>query len=108
MTSKMSYPQNQKQSNRKAEQRFFRKFREIRRRKKERKSPENIIFITRMAEKKKRIAVSVINDLVTDQRVSRTCHELDNMGYEVLLIGRKLPNSLPMPKVPYQTKRMNL
>ncbi len=30
------------------------------------------------------------------------------MGYKVLLVGRKLPNSLEMPPVPYQVKRMNL
>ena len=61
-----------------------------------------------MAEKKKRIIVSVINDLVTDQRVSRTCTELHAMGYEVLLVGRKLPGSLPMPEAPYAYKRMKL
>ncbi len=61
-----------------------------------------------MLEKKKRIIVSVINDLVTDQRVSRTCNELHQLGYEVLLVGRKLPASLPMPEVPYQFIRMNL
>lgn len=61
-----------------------------------------------MTEKKKRIVVSVINDLVTDQRVSRTCHELHSMGYDVLLVGRKLPASLDMPATPYKVKRMNL
>lgn len=61
-----------------------------------------------MAENKKRIIVSVINDLVTDQRVSRTCHELHSMGYDVLLVGRKLPNSLDMPNVPYKYLRMKL
>lgn len=59
-----------------------------------------------MKARKKRIVVSVINDLVTDQRVSRTCHELHNMGFDVLLVGRKLPTSLPMPDVPYAFKRM--
>lgn len=55
-----------------------------------------------------RILVSVINDLATDQRVSRTCHELHAMGYNVLLIGRRLPQSLPMPSVPYAFHRMKL
>lgn len=70
--------------------------------------PKNYIFIPRMGTTKKRIIVSVINDLVTDQRVSRTCHELHHLGYDVLLVGRKLPHSLPMPEVPYQLHRMKL
>lgn len=57
---------------------------------------------------KKKVIVSVINDLVTDQRVSRTCHELHDLGYDVLLVGRQLPNSLPMPVVPYSVKRMKM
>jgi glycosyltransferase involved in cell wall biosynthesis len=61
-----------------------------------------------MTQRKKRIVVSVINDLVTDQRVNRTCTELGLMGYEVLLVGRQLPGSLPMPPVPYGFKRMKL
>src|SRR5687768_1390322 len=61
-----------------------------------------------MTKKGKRIIVSVINDLVTDQRVNRTCRELHSMGYQVMLIGRKLPGSLPMPELPYPFKRMTL
>ncbi len=61
-----------------------------------------------MAGKKKRIIVSVINDLATDQRVNRTCLELHQMGYEVLVIGRQLKTSMPMPPLPYSTKRMKL
>jgi len=61
-----------------------------------------------MEGKKKKITVSVINDLVTDQRVNRTCLELHLMGYDVLVVGRKLKTSLPMPTLPYSTKRMKL
>ena len=54
-----------------------------------------------------RVLVSVTNDLATDNRVRRTCDVLVDMGYEVLLVGRKLPGSLPLDR-PYRTKRMRL
>jgi glycosyltransferase involved in cell wall biosynthesis len=52
--------------------------------------------------------VSVINDLVTDNRVRRTCRLLANQGYDVTLIGRKLPNSLPLPQWEYKAIRMKM
>lgn len=58
--------------------------------------------------KKKRVIVSVTNDLVLDQRVNRTCTTLLEMGLDVLFVGRELPHSLPMPNVLYQYKRMRL
>ncbi len=57
---------------------------------------------------KKIAIVSVINDLVTDHRVNKTCYTLLNEGYEVLLIGRKLNNSTDLPVWPFKTCRMNL
>jgi glycosyltransferase involved in cell wall biosynthesis len=57
---------------------------------------------------KKHILVSVTNDLVTDNRVDRICTFLHENGFEVSLIGRKLPTSLPLEKRSYQTKRMRL
>ncbi len=52
--------------------------------------------------------VSVINDLVTDSRVNKTCFALKECGYNVILIGRKLPSSLPIPDWSFSALRMRL
>lgn len=56
---------------------------------------------------KKRILISVSNDLVTDQRVRKQCNSLLKAGYDVFLIGRVLNSSLEIDR-PYPTKRMKL
>lgn len=64
---------------------------------------------TRFLFTKPRIAiVSVINDLATDHRVQKTCFVLKESGYDVLLYGRQLKNSLPLPAWPFKTKRSRL
>jgi len=55
----------------------------------------------------KRVLISVTNDLATDQRVHKVCETLRELGFEIILIGRKLPNSLPLNRN-YKTVRMNL
>ena len=59
------------------------------------------------SKSKKRVVVSVINDLSTDQRVHKSCLSIQNAGFEVLLIGRVLKNSLPVNRS-YPTHRMKL
>lgn len=56
----------------------------------------------------KRAIVAVINDLVTDQRVHKSCLALQKCGYEVVLIGRELHASPMMPSRPYVCVRMKL
>lgn len=55
----------------------------------------------------KRVALSVSNDLSTDQRVQRSISVLLEQGYEVEFIGRKLPSSKAF-KPSYPTKRFKL
>tara|TARA_B110000003_G_scaffold200168_2_gene198769 strand:+ start:7919 stop:8998 length:1080 start_codon:yes stop_codon:yes gene_type:complete len=55
----------------------------------------------------KRIIVSVTNDLVTDQRVDKTCEVLSEIGFQVILVGRKLNKSLPIHRN-YKIKRFRL
>jgi glycosyltransferase involved in cell wall biosynthesis len=55
----------------------------------------------------RRVIVSVTNDLVTDQRVHRSCSALCEAGYDVLLVGRLLPGSATLQR-PYATERMRL
>lgn len=56
----------------------------------------------------KKILVCVTSDLATDNRILRHCELMQQMGFQVHLIGRILPWSPSMPKVPYLTHRVKL
>lgn len=55
-----------------------------------------------------RIGIGVTTDLTHDQRMQRTCRALAGAGYEVELIGRKLPGSTPLKAEPYHQQRLSL
>ena len=46
--------------------------------------------------------------MVTDQRVARTCSVLQDLNYDVLLVGRQKRDSQPLPKRENECKRMKL
>lgn len=54
-----------------------------------------------------RIIISVTNDLTTDQRVAKTCDCFNELGYDILLIGRKVQSSLKYEDE-YKTIRFRL
>ncbi len=61
-----------------------------------------------MSNSGKRVILSVISDLVTDQRVHRTALALHRKGLKVTLVGRKLKKSPVLEKRDYSTKRFKL
>jgi len=52
------------------------------------------------------VLFTVTTDLNYDQRMQRICGSLARNGYEVLLVGRALPNSLPLDQQPYRQHRL--
>ena len=57
---------------------------------------------------KKNAIVCVSNDLITDNRVAKTCMTLEGLDYKVVLIGRRKKTSPEMPSKSYEVKRMKL
>jgi len=55
----------------------------------------------------KKAVFSVINDVVTDNRIHKMAITLMDMGFDITIIGRKLKNSLPINR-PYRVIRMKL
>jgi glycosyltransferase involved in cell wall biosynthesis len=53
------------------------------------------------------IYFTVTNDLSYDRRMNRICNSLATAGYSVVLVGRKLPDSIPLSTKKYQQKRLS-
>ncbi|MBL7826447.1 MAG: glycosyltransferase [Saprospiraceae bacterium] len=53
------------------------------------------------------ILLTVTNDLTYDQRMQRICGSLAEHGYQVMLIGRTLPHSIPLKTRQFQQKRLS-
>ncbi len=54
-----------------------------------------------------RIIFTVTNDLTYDQRMQRICQSLSTNKFEVILVGRRLPDSLTLKPFAFQQKRLN-
>lgn len=55
-----------------------------------------------------RLVFTVINDLTYDQRMNRICQSLAEKGHAVLLVGRKIPDSLPLTPKSFEQKRLRV
>jgi glycosyltransferase involved in cell wall biosynthesis len=58
--------------------------------------------------RKKKLALAVTNDLISDNRVHKVATTLLSMGYDVQLIGRILPSSPSIERRSYTTHRFSL
>lgn len=56
----------------------------------------------------KRIFVSVTNDMTNDQRVNRICNSLCDMGFDVVVLCRRLKSSAELDRRKYKVKRFRL
>ena len=56
----------------------------------------------------KRIFVSVTNDMTNDQRVNRICNSLCDMGFDVVVLCRRLKYSAELDPRQYKVKRFRL
>jgi len=55
----------------------------------------------------KKIIFTVTNDLTYDQRMQRICTSVSHAGYDVLLVGRRLKNAIPLNTFSFKQKRLS-
>jgi glycosyltransferase involved in cell wall biosynthesis len=61
-----------------------------------------------MKEPNPHIICTVTNDLSYDQRMQRICRSLAEFGYKVTLVGREMPDSIPLTEEPFRQIRLPL
>lgn len=66
-----------------------------------------IIFAKTLTFPLKKIVFTITNDITYDQRMQRICSSLAANNFDVLLVGRKLQSSSPVPTFNFKTKRLN-
>jgi glycosyltransferase involved in cell wall biosynthesis len=54
----------------------------------------------------KTLVFTVTTDLSYDQRMMRICTSMAKAGYDVLLVGRERPSSIPLQEQPFRQKRL--
>lgn len=54
-----------------------------------------------------KIVFTVTTDLTYDQRMQRICHSLSQAGFDILLVGRRKKQSIPLIATSYQQKRLH-
>lgn len=59
-----------------------------------------------MSIRTKKIVLTATSDLTHDRRLIRICTTLGTSGYSVLLIGRRLKDSLPLDDLTFRQKRL--
>lgn len=57
-------------------------------------------------DKGSKIIFTVTNDLGTDQRMRRICSALSDAGFDVELVGRRLPSSVALSSLSYKQTRL--
>lgn len=65
-------------------------------------------IVTFVSMRQKRVYMTVSSDLATDNRVHRSCTVLEELGFQVYLIGRQKKSSPQMPERTYSVRRIKL
>lgn len=65
-------------------------------------------ILTFVSMRQKRVYMTVSSDLATDNRVHRSCTVLEELGFQIYLLGRQKRNNPEMPPRSYLVRRLQL